>query len=363
MAKPVDTAAPRVLMLTRYGRMGASSRMRSLQYAPWLQAAGIDLTISPLFSDAYLEALYGGRSRSRHAAAGYLERVSQLLRASRYDLLWVEKELFPFLPAWFERLLSDRGVRYVVDYDDALFHRYDCHRSGLVRRLLGRKIDAVMRHARLVVAGNPYLAQRARAAGADHVEIVPTVVDLRRYSGARRRRDGRPLTVGWIGSPSTAAYLRLIEEALAAVQRRHDVALRLIGAGDIELQGVEAERVAWSEEEEVAQIASLDVGIMPLPDAPWERGKCGYKLIQYMACGLPVVASPVGVNRDIVRQGENGFLAETADEWAEALSALARDQGLRQRMGEQGRRQVAERYTLDVQAPRLRELLITAAEA
>lgn len=346
----------RVLALTRYGRMGASSRLRTLQYIDRLQANGFEVEVSPLFSDGYLGALYHGQSRLGPALSGFYRRLSAILRARRHDVVWVEKELIPFFPALAEHLLARMQVPWIVDYDDALFHRYDQHGNTWVRRLLGRKIDAVMRLATAVVAGNEYLAARARVAGAKQVEIIPTVVDLQRYNpsaGDNRHH----CTIGWIGSPSTAKYLADVAEPLARLQRRHDVGIRLVGAGNIELAGCDVEVVEWQESREPAQVASLDVGIMPLPDTPWERGKCGYKLIQYMACGLPVVASPVGVNGRIVTHDENGYLAATPEDWESALDRLVRDRELRQRMGTLGRRKVEQNYCLDVTAPRMHALL------
>lgn len=346
----------RLLALTRYGRMGASSRLRTLQYIERLQTNGFEVDVSPLFSDRYLDALYHGGSRLGPALSGFYHRLSSILRARRYDAVWVEKELMPFLPALAEHALVRMHVPWIVDYDDALFHRYDQHDNIWVRRVLGHKIDTVMRLATVVVAGNEYLAERARAAGAKQVEIVPTVVDLQRYK-PRGDGDRRRCTIGWIGSPSTAKYLASVAEPLAQLQRRYDVGIRLVGAGNIELAGCDAEIVEWQEDQEVAQVASFDIGIMPLPDTPWERGKCGYKLIQYMACGLPVVASPVGVNERIVTHNENGYLASTPNEWENSLSHLIGDDRLRQRMGRSGRRKVEEHYCLDVAAPRLEALL------
>ena len=196
----------KVLLLSRYGRLGASSRIRSLQYLPFFELKGWQINVISLFSDSYVQALYSGQSQWSQVITGYLQRLKSLLLVRRYDLIWIEKEIFPFMPALAEWLLAKAGIPYVVDYDDALFHRYDQHRSWLVRTLLGRKIDTVMKYSALVIAGNEYLAERARAAGARHVEIVPTVVDLTRYDVVRSVRK-HPLVVGWIGSPSTSHYL------------------------------------------------------------------------------------------------------------------------------------------------------------
>lgn len=346
----------RLLMLTRYDRLGASSRLRSLQYLPVMERAGWRVDVVPLFSNRYVEALYERRGKVTQTAAGFLRRFIWLWRAGRYDLLWIEKELFPFAPASAERLLRRLGVPYVVDYDDALFHRYDRHPRRAVRALLGGKIDCVMRCAEMVVAGNDYLAERARSSGARRVEILPTVIDLERYT-VPGPREGGPVTIGWIGSPSTSRYLRTIAPALQGAVRGGKARFVALGASRDDLAGLDAELWRWSEETEVRSIQEFDIGIMPLPDEPWERGKCGYKLIQYMACGRPVIASPVGVNREIVEHGVNGYLAAGEAEWTEALGSLIDDAELRRRFGAEGRRKVEESYSLQVTGPRVMQLL------
>lgn len=341
----------RLLMLPRYTRAGASSRVRMYDYLPALRAAGCEVEAVPLLDDTYVQALYAGRRAPLSVLRGYLRRLHAIARARRYDVVWLEKELLPWLPAWVERLPG--RVPWVVDYDDAVFHRYDAHRSRLVRRLLGGRIDAVMRRADAVTAGNGYLAERARRAGCARVETVPTVVDLDRYAAAPVRSEAAVPVIGWIGSPATAQYLQRVAGVIERLRRRRAPAVAAVGARPDQVAGTPFEAVPWSARDEAAQVAAFDIGIMPLPDAPWERGKCGYKLIQYMACGLPVVASPVGVNRELVQPGTNGALAESEADWENALARLLDDPALRRRQGKAGRAQVAGWYSLQAQAPRI----------
>lgn len=345
-----------ILLLCRYAGLGASSRVRFGQYLPHLEAAGWKVDVAPFFSDEYLQALYRGKPRTVEAVRGYWHRLLSLFRANRYSVLWIEKEVFPFMPAFAERLLNLAGIRFVVDYDDAMFHRYDQHQSFLVRTLLGKKIDAVMRHATLVVAGNNYLANHARAAAARQVAIVPTVVDLNRYQVAPASKSHSPV-IGWIGSPATSHYLSGIAPVCRTLCADTNAKFVAVGASKEGLNGVPIEVREWSEDSEVSSIQAFDIGIMPLTDSPWERGKCGYKLVQYMACGLPVVASPVGANREIVEHGVNGFIASTASEWEQALRMLLKNDSLRKSMGAKGRESIEAKYSLQVQAPRLQSLL------
>lgn len=350
----------RLLMLTRYGPLGASSRLRSYQYVPALRAAGIDLEVSPLFDDNYVRALYARRRRLGTVVAGFLRRLARMLAAGGYDVVWIEKELLPWLPAPMERLPGSRTAM-VVDYDDAVFHRYDMHRSRFVRRILGRKIDDVMRGADLVIAGNSYLADRAAMAGCPRVEQMPTVVDLKRYPPRSvAAANAEPVVIGWIGSPATARYLQMITPALQALGASNAIRCIAVGARPDQLAGTRFTSAPWAEATEAEQVAGFDIGVMPLQDGPWERGKCGYKLIQYMACGLPVVASPVGVNREIVAPGVNGVLASNTEEWVAGLSGLVENAALRKRMGMAGRRRVEQWYSLQVQAPRFIDILRSA---
>lgn len=345
-------------MLTRYGRTGASSRLRTMQYLEYFQTQGVEASIAPFFDQAYLDRLYSGGSTLGSVVEAYRRRVTQLSDARCVDLVWIEKEALPWLPWMVESKMLPARIPRVVDYDDAVFHRYDMHRSVAVRRLLGRKLDQLMASASLVTAGNSYLAERAEAAGAPHIEIVPTVVDTKAYRQRPRPLSDHQLQIGWIGSPSTwTEYMVPMMPLLRKVAEDCVARMLVVGAGPLVQTSPLFEFRSWSEHSEVALIHEMDIGIMPLNDTPWARGKCGYKLIQYMACGLPVIASPAGVNTDIIEHGVNGFLASTEAEWTEALQILLGDPDLRTRMGEEGRRRVERDYSLQTWAPRLIEML------
>jgi len=339
------------LVLPKYSRKGASSRLRTFQYLPFLEESGLEFTVKPLFDEAYLDSLYSGQGRSRVAMVlAYLRRFFVICGFFRYRVIWFEKELFPYMPAWVEVLLSWIGVRYVVDYDDAIFHNYDLSGNTWIRCLLGRKIDTVMRHAACVIAGNEYLAERARLAGAKRVVVIPTVVDHRRYSVGNDACD--PITVGWIGSPTTEKYVEQLLPVLQKLGNTHDFRLLLVGAtADItgRLPGINVDVCPWSEDTEADMIREMDIGIMPLEDGPWEKGKCGYKLIQYMASGIPVVASPVGVNPGILEGARCGLLAETLNDWEKAFSTLIGSKALRDEFGAAGRVAVEGHYSIKSQ--------------
>jgi len=335
----------RVLALTRYGAQGASSRMRTFQYLSAWSGSGIECVVNPLFSDELLLKKYRiGSYAILDMVKAYAHRIAAMMKRHEFDLVWIEKEALPWMPVWFEQFLL-RGKPYVMDFDDALFHKYDLHRSALVRSIFRQRIDRLMAGARLVTAGNGYLAGRARAAGAQWVEFIPTVVDLNRYNSKNCNLVKDKPRIVWIGSPSTVQYLKEISEPLSELARRIPFTLRVIGAGELAMPGVEIENINWTAETEASALEECDIGIMPLRDTPWEQGKCAYKLIQYMACALPTVASPIGANLDVVLENETGFFASSATIWIEKLGLLLNDKSLRQRLGRGGRSRVESEYS------------------
>lgn len=355
----------RVLLLSKYPRLGASSRLRSLQYLPLLEEEGFEFTVESLFDEKYLKNIYVNGMRSKLAVSQYyIKRLFVLLSVRKYDLVWVEKELFPYLPAIFEKILDLYGVRYIVDYDDAIFHNYDVSKNKLVRFFVGNKINKVMRYSQHVVVGNDYLAEYAKLAGVKRLEIIPTVVDHLRYKKREKLTKGK-LTVGWIGTPATQKYIVEILPALLAANQQHPFRLLLIGASSNivkYLSGLDVVVRPWSEATEADMISDMDIGIMPLHDGPWERGKCGYKIIQYMACGVTVIASPVGVNESIIEKYKVGFLAKTNQEWTAALLKLLESSCLRSRNGTAGRKAVEENYSLESQVLNMRNVLNSSLE-
>lgn len=349
-----------VLALTRYARTGASSRVRFEQFLPALSELNIEVVVAPLLPDGYVQALQQGERLRAAMLSAYFNRVTLAMRSGRYDVLWVEKEVLPWFPAWCERSLLPAHIPIVLDYDDAVFHTYDLHRNRAVRLLLGRKHADLMRRAAVVVCGNAYLADYAQNAGAPRVEVVPTVVDTELYAVSSHSERISGCVIGWIGQRSTAAFLQPLARLFSKLRSTQGLEFHAVGI-DAAALGLPMTSSPWTEATEVAAIRRFDVGIMPLPDEPFERGKCGYKLIQYMASGLPVVASPVGANTSIVKPGLTGFLAQFPDEWEASLMQLARDPGMRARMGLAGRMEAEQHYSLQTQARRLAGILIDAS--
>jgi glycosyltransferase involved in cell wall biosynthesis len=288
-----------------------------------------------------------------------LRRLRDAFAARRYDLALVHRESLPIGPAWLERVLTRIDIPYVFDFDDAIYlpAASDANRRLAWLKSAGKTARAI-RGASLVVAGNQHLADWARG-HTNQVTVIPTTIDTHAYRPvARPARE--QVCVGWSGSPTTIIHLRLIEQVLRELQRERDVRIRVIGDASYKMEGAAVETLAWNANSEVADLSQIDIGIMPLPDDEWSRGKCGLKALQYMALGIPTVLSPVGVNREIARDGA-AVLASTEAEWREALSALVDDPDLRSRVGAAGRARVESDYSLKVTVPRWEQALLAAA--
>ena len=351
----------KVLALSLYGPLAASHRVRLSQYKVGLAAEGISLEINCLLDNSYLACKFGGRTPPLwRLFLSYANRLKLLLNAKRFDLLIVYGELFPFFPWWLENPFLRN--RFIYDYDDAFYLKY---RSGPLRwllPLLGAKCEGMMAVAVAVTAGNAELAAYARRFNSN-VYLLPSVVDTDRYLPAASQSSDLPdssFTVGWIGSPSTAPYLQQLVEPLQQLALERPVCLLVVGGQAPAIAGVEVIEQAWNLEQEVALIQQFDVGVMPLPDSRWARGKCAYKLIQCMACAIPVIASPVGANVDAV-QASCGLLAGSAAEWLAAFRQLAANPDLRKRSGAAGRQWVEQRYSLRSALPVLTAVIRRAA--
>ncbi|MEC4005494.1 glycosyltransferase [Flavobacterium sp. SUN052] len=336
----------RVIYLTKYSINGASSRLRSYQYFPLLEKENINVTVSPFFNEKYLKNLYSGKKTSVVQLLNfYVVRFFTLFTLFKYDKVVIEKELFPYFFSWFEKILSVFNIKYIVDYDDAIFHNYDLNPNKLIAFFLKNKIYNVMKYSDCVIAGNDYLALKAKQSGARKVVLLPTAINLDKY---RIKEDSKNKTVviGWIGTPSTFKYIKKFETIFLKLKNIYDIELHIVGAKKDGQCCKEIKFFDWSEESEVDLISKFDIGVMPLENTPWELGKCSYKLIQYMGCGIPVIASSVGMNKIVVVNNVNGFLVNNDYDWIQKLSKLIIDKDLRANQGAIGRIMVAEKFCL-----------------
>jgi len=351
-----------VLALVPYptGR-APGQRYRIEQWAPLLAAEGVHVTLSSFLSMRGMEVLYErGHSmmKARETLRGYLKRVGEALGITSADVIFLYREAALLGPAWIERLLAFRKP-LVFDFDDAIFLNDTSRANAWSRRFKSHtKTATICRLANHVTVGNEFLARFARVRARD-VTVVPSTIDTDAYEVRSPRRNPVPI-VGWTGSATTAPYLNLLSAALRRLREKSRFELRVIGA-KVEINDVTAQCHPWRAESEAADLGVFDVGLMPLPDDDWSRGKCGMKALQYMALGIPPVVSPIGVNASIVQDGVNGFHARTEDEWVDRIALLLKDESLRARMGREARRTVEESYSHRVHAPRVAHVLREAA--
>ena len=270
------------------------------------------------------------------------QRWKILRSAAAYDTVCIHRA---FLSPLEQRWLRRTGKSYVFDFDDAIMFRDSSHRhfESWQRRWRFRRMIA---GARTVIAGNSYLAGWA-SRYSERVTIIPTAIDLTAYP-ERRAACGREPVIGWIGTRINLMYLRAIVPALQRVARKcPDVKLKIVSDGLLDVRGVQVTKKDWSLEDEVEDVMSFQVGLMPLPDDPWTRGKCALKILQYFAASVPVVCSPVGANLEVVEHGRSGYFARTEDEWVARLEELLGDEARRRTFGAVGRGMVERRYSLD----------------
>jgi len=349
----------KVLGLALYGPLAASNRYRLGQYKPGLASQGIDLQICHLLGDDYLRARFsGGLLPVVSMLKAALFRFGDLLHQNDYDAVLLQCELLPLMPGWLERTLIRKP--YIYDFDDAFYLKYRSGRMRLVSPFLGRKFDRVIAGAAGVTAGNHVLASYARQFNTN-THLFPTVVDTGRYFSQLPETNDRVFTVGWIGSPSTAPFLNDIVKPLSDIGKESPVRFVVIGGKAPVVPHVTVVEMEWNEHTEIDLINSFDVGVMPLPDDDWARGKCAFKLIQYMACGVPVIASPVGANSDVITD-DCGLLASTSEEWVNRLRILRDDPKKRSEMGRVGRLRVERHYSLDTNLPMLARLIHNVVE-
>jgi glycosyltransferase involved in cell wall biosynthesis len=329
----------RLLCIIEHGR-APSTRLRLADCLDRYRQAGIEATII---------------SARRSSIA---ERLNVLRQAARHDVVALFKTVgFSSLEL---KLLQRINSRIIFDFDDAIMFRRQKYRQPL-RVKDFQKFLRTVRHCEAVVAGNDYLACFAEACGRP-VVVLPTSVDMARYD-IKQHNDGRGLTVGWLGLSDGLVYLRHIQPALRRLAESFPgLKLKVVSDKPLQLEGVVVENDEWRAETEQKNLMEFDIGIMPLWDSVWTRGKCGYKILQYMAAGLPAVASAVGANTDIITHGENGFLARTQDDWVQCIASLIEDASLRRRLGESARATVEKNYSLESFAGEYIKLLRAIAE-
>jgi glycosyltransferase involved in cell wall biosynthesis len=344
-------ARRRILFVSAHPRgFAPSQRFRFEQYVDFLAEHGFETTFSPIVRSEEYPVLYAPGHTARKAAIfarGLAQRLAQSLRGPDTDIAIVQREAIQLGTTVFESALARSRAKLVFDFDDAIWLP-DTSPANRRMAWLKRptKVPRIIGLADQVWAGNTYLADYARRFNGD-VEVVPTTVDTDRQRPHPRDGVG-PVCLGWTGSPSTIKHVELVVPTLLRLRERFSdrISFRVIGDARYANEALGISGMPWREETEIEDLSAIDIGLMPLPDDEWAKGKCGLKALQFMAMGLPVVTSPVGVNTEIVQDGVNGFLARSDNEWFERLSALIESEERRREVGRAARVTVLERYSV-----------------
>jgi len=334
-------------------------RFRIEQWDGLLRESGVEIVYEP-FECEELHSVISLRgnigAKLRLVAKGFVRRIGAMLRVGEFDAVYVFREAALFGPAVFEYWVKLSGAPMIFDFDDAIFVPYISPSNGYLSRLkFPGKTRAICRLSSHVMAGNPYLAEYARQVNSN-VTIIPTTIDTDKYRPENKKAESPAPVIGWSGSFSTVQHLDTLRAALQRLAKKERFRLRIIGTPSYRLDGVEVEAMSWRSRTEIEDLDAIDIGVMPLPDDEWSRGKCGLKALQYMALGIPTICSPVGVNSEIIQDGVNGLLAATEDEWVEKLMMLLRSAELRSRLGAAGRQTVEAKYSARSQVPQVLEV-------
>ncbi len=308
----------------------AASRLRVLQYLPWFDKAGISHEVHEF-------------------PRGFKEWVYMLRTIGKTDVVFVQRKR---LPLYVLVLLRRMGNKIVYDFDDAVMFKNSLSPDPYSKRRM-MSFKRMLRFTHLVIAGNGFLKEEAEKYHG-RVRVLPTPVDGERYK-EKTYTERDTVNIGWIGDHGSIHYMESYKDVWEELGARFGkrVALTIICDTFIDTARIETRKVQWTYDREIDDLSGLDIGVMPLFDDLWSRGKCGFKIIQYLGVGVPVVCTPVGINKDVVEDGVSGFFASAKEEWVEKLSTLIGDGAMRTRMGKAGRRRIMEGYTAQVCAPKL----------
>jgi len=349
----------RVLFLTQTSELGPSSRYRVYQYLDFLKREGVHCKVSPAISSNQYTKVYNTNrlvNKLLYFGLAVLKRLIDLTIIGESDIVFLQKEVLPQAYPLIEELIKKLNRKLVFDFDDAIFLLPPKTRSLLYNFRYKNGIPRILAMSDYVIAGNTYLKQYALRFNRN-VEIIPTSIDTERYFVKKREKKNK-INIGWIGSKTTIFYLDRLRNVFTALAKRYNICLNIIGAEDYRVNGVETVARPWRLEREISDLQGFDIGVAPLINDEWALGKCGCKVLQYMGLGIPVVASRVGINREIINDGVNGFLADSEEGWIKKLSKLIGNEALRQRLGSMGRMTVEERYSVKVNGPKLLEILL-----
>lgn len=340
-------------------RMGRSpgQRFRCEQYIPFLKDDGFDIEYSNIISEKGDKVFY--------SPGNYLKKLFIVLKtlwirykdyrkAKNSDIIFIYREAIMLGSTYFEKLYRKTNAKIIFDFDDSIWlNDVSEGNKNLGWMKKPSKTKDICKLADMVIVGNQYLADYASEFN-NNVVIVPTTIDTSYHTQIKQTDTDKPVCIGWTGTSTTAKHFMGIEPVLEKIKEKYGnrVCFRFINNIPYKNEALELETTFWDKEKEIEQLSWIDIGIMPLPNDKWSNGKCGFKGLQYMALGIPTVMSPVGVNKDIIQNTDNGFLADTEDEWFSTLCTLIENTELRKSIGNKGRETVESFYSVNSQKNR-----------
>ncbi|HXB41683.1 MAG TPA: glycosyltransferase family 4 protein [Bacteroidia bacterium] len=343
---------PRILFIaTHRPNRSPSQRFRFEQYLDFLKQNGFDYRFSYSIREGDDKILYG---KGRYLKKFFILlktlqiRFSDWLSYKHYDIIFVQREAVMIGSTFFERKIKRTKARFVFDFDDSIWLMDTSEGNKKFEWMKNpEKTARNIRYADMVFAGNNYLADYARHYN-KNIKIIPTTIDTEQYKPVAKTYTNKPIVIGWSGSITTIKHFEFALDFLKEVKNKYGdkISISLVGDGTYTNEELGIKGLPWIAEKELSDLNSFDIGIMPLPDDEWAKGKCGLKGLQYMALEIPTIMSPVGVNTEIIEHGKNGFLASTTQEWVDCLSQLIESIELRQKTGKTARQTVIEKYSV-----------------
>lgn len=338
--------------------LSPGQRFRIEQYLPYLHDAGIEVETVPYFKQKDFEVMYGGgkiHQKIFAVAYGFIKRLVLLGRISKYDFIYVQRDVLPVGPAFFEwtcKFIFKKKLIY--DFDDAVWM------PGTVRTFFSKfrsysKVAKVIKWSAATAAGNNFLLDYAQKYS-DKAVWLPTVVDTERLHNKIKKHSHNVITIGWTGSFSTNYYMNSVAEALSTLHKKYGTKFLVISNSDPKLTNVPYDYIEWTQKNEIEDLLKADIGIMPLLNGDWELGKCGFKAIQYMALGIPVLASNVGANKDIIEHGVDSFLYNDMDEFMDYIEKLIENPEFRDEMGRKARKKIETQFSVKANLSKMIQL-------
>lgn len=356
---------PKILFIVPYPfQQAPSQRFRFEQYFDELRSNQFDIEIVPFLDEEAWKILYMKGNHLKkifHILKGFFNRFQLMFRLKRYPLIFIHREASPIGPPVFEWIIARVfRRRYIYDFDDAIWLPNYSEANALFQRLkMYKKVNASMRWAYKILAGNDYLADYARKLNAN-VEVIPTTIDTENYHTIVTDHSKKEVVIGWTGSHSTMHYLDVIVPVLRKLEEKYSFVFKVISDKNPEFELQSLVFVPWNKDTEISDLATINIGIMPLTEDQWSAGKCGFKGLQYMALEIPTLMSAVGVNKQIVQNGVNGYLIQDEDGWYNKLEELIITQGLREQIGKAGRKRIIGHYSVSAIKERFVRIFIIA---